>query len=68
MRSYDMDRGTPFLTSRIWPSTVAPTASNDVTQGVQQFDTWVNTTGAGNAWLCISNAAGAAVWTRFNTL
>lgn len=42
-------------------ATTDPTVSNDSTQGYEAGAQWLNVT-ANRAWVCLSNAAGAAVW------
>lgn len=42
-------------------ATADPTASNDISQGYTPGSVWINTT-ANKAFICLSSAAGAAVW------
>lgn len=47
-------------------ATTDPTTANDRTQGYEAGSQWLNVTG-GRAWICMSNAAGAAVWALDST-
>ena len=40
---------------------IPPTVNDDITLGYLRGTTWIDTTG-GNAWICIDNAAGSALW------
>src|SRR2546430_2666876 len=66
---FSSDKGDlPFnmpLTSNL-AATTDPTASNDRTQGYEAGSQWLNIT-AGRAWICMSNATGAAVWALDST-
>lgn len=46
---------------RVFEQTGNPSAANDVTFGAWPGDSWINTA-AQTEWVCISNAAGLAVW------
>jgi len=38
-----------------------PGVNDDLTEGIQPGDDWVNTTG-GTVWICTDNTTGAAAW------
>lgn len=47
-------------------ATTDPTAANDSTQKYEPGSQWINQA-AGRAWVCLSNAIGAAVWSLDST-
>ena len=44
---------------RIWKGAGTPTTTDDYNDGVRNGDWWLY---GGNAWMCVSESAGAAVW------
>ena len=49
----------------VFYSNTSPTVGDDVNDGILIGSVWMDTT-AGRAWICLNNAAGAAVWAEMS--
>lgn len=60
--------GTGMLGPNVWTSAADPTVDNDVDNGINIGDHWVNTTPTPRTiHICVSNANGAAAWRLVTT-
>jgi len=61
-QAYNMNNGDTFPATQVWQFTGTPGVTSDITQGFSIGDMWVTTTAPRGFYICLNNAAGAAVW------